>query len=233
MISKLGHTDRLLILKKPFDTVEALQLAHALTEKWWLLQQVKSHVVELELKVTERTRELKQTNDTLQLEVVERKNTEDTLRTKTDQLQAITDAMMVFLQSGDWRTPSTVLLNSALSQTGSEYGFVGVVADRSLRILAQAGLESHPSVNRESYDQAMKTFGEVGYFEITSLANLFGSVITQGAGNFQRSRCERFRSRVAAGTSAAQTFPWRAHFQREGSGGNDRGCQSSRRIQRR
>jgi len=34
MIAKLGHTDRLLILKKPFDPVEVQQLAGALTEKW-------------------------------------------------------------------------------------------------------------------------------------------------------------------------------------------------------
>jgi two-component system, sensor histidine kinase and response regulator len=34
MIAKLGRTDRLLILKKPFDPVEVRQLASALTEKW-------------------------------------------------------------------------------------------------------------------------------------------------------------------------------------------------------
>jgi len=38
MFEKLGHRDGLLILKKPFDTVEAFQLAHTLTEKWWLHQ---------------------------------------------------------------------------------------------------------------------------------------------------------------------------------------------------
>src|SRR5688572_13291878 len=36
MLRKLGHTDRLVILKKPFDNVEAMQLANALTEKWSL-----------------------------------------------------------------------------------------------------------------------------------------------------------------------------------------------------
>lgn len=86
---------------------------------------------------------------------------------------------MVFLQSGDWRKPNAVLLHSALNQTGSEYGFLGVVADRSLRILAQEGLESHPAADRESYDRAMRSFLEAGYFEITNLTNLFGSVITQ------------------------------------------------------
>ena len=36
IIRKLGHVDRLLILKKPFDTVEVCQLACALTQKWHL-----------------------------------------------------------------------------------------------------------------------------------------------------------------------------------------------------
>jgi signal transduction histidine kinase len=34
MLAKLGRTDRLLFLKKPFDPVEVCQLASALTEKW-------------------------------------------------------------------------------------------------------------------------------------------------------------------------------------------------------
>ncbi|HUZ08147.1 MAG TPA: ATP-binding protein, partial [Candidatus Paceibacterota bacterium] len=50
--------DGLLILKKPFDTVEALQLAHALTEKWWLHQQSRLKMEELEGLVARRTGEL-------------------------------------------------------------------------------------------------------------------------------------------------------------------------------
>ena len=34
IIEQLGQSDRLLLLKKPFDPIEALQLAHALTCKW-------------------------------------------------------------------------------------------------------------------------------------------------------------------------------------------------------
>ena len=34
MVSELGRTDRLLILKKPFDAIEVCQLALAMTEKW-------------------------------------------------------------------------------------------------------------------------------------------------------------------------------------------------------
>jgi two-component system sensor histidine kinase/response regulator len=56
---KLGQSDRLVILKKPFDNVEALQLATALTEKWNLAQQVRGQLENLEKQVQERTRELR------------------------------------------------------------------------------------------------------------------------------------------------------------------------------
>src|ERR1043165_4894621 len=39
MIARVGQSDRLVILKKPFDNVEVLQLANAITAKWALLQQ--------------------------------------------------------------------------------------------------------------------------------------------------------------------------------------------------
>jgi len=59
MAEKLGHSDKLVILKKPFDNVEALQLAIALTEKWHLTQQARSQLANLEKLVDERTRELR------------------------------------------------------------------------------------------------------------------------------------------------------------------------------
>ena len=34
IIDRLGQTDRLLILKKPFDSIEVRQMALALTTKW-------------------------------------------------------------------------------------------------------------------------------------------------------------------------------------------------------
>lgn len=55
---KLGHADRLLILKKPFDSIEVLQLADMLTHKWSLAHQGKNHLAELERMIGERTREL-------------------------------------------------------------------------------------------------------------------------------------------------------------------------------
>jgi signal transduction histidine kinase/DNA-binding response OmpR family regulator len=59
MIGRLGQSDRLVILKKPFDNVEALQLATALTEKWRLARQAKTELAALERMVEQRTAELR------------------------------------------------------------------------------------------------------------------------------------------------------------------------------
>ncbi len=62
MVAKLGRSDRLVILKKPFDNIEVLQLASALTEKWDLYQQAKSKLEDLERMVRERTSALQTAN---------------------------------------------------------------------------------------------------------------------------------------------------------------------------
>lgn len=58
MADRLGHTDRLLVLKKPFDSIEVLQLAISLTEKWNLGKQAMLKRRELERLVHARTKEL-------------------------------------------------------------------------------------------------------------------------------------------------------------------------------
>ena len=63
MREKLGRSDRLVILKKPFDNIEALQLVAALTEKWCLARKAKSQLENLETMVEERTRELREAKE--------------------------------------------------------------------------------------------------------------------------------------------------------------------------
>jgi signal transduction histidine kinase len=65
MLKKLGYSDRLVILKKPFDSIEVLQLAISMTEKWRLYYQAKLRLDELEAMVGERTVALKKTNNEL------------------------------------------------------------------------------------------------------------------------------------------------------------------------
>jgi two-component system NtrC family sensor kinase len=57
---KLGRTDKMLILKKPFDSIEVRQLADALTEKWRLAREARAKLEDLEERVAERTRELRE-----------------------------------------------------------------------------------------------------------------------------------------------------------------------------
>jgi signal transduction histidine kinase len=80
MIEKLGQSDRLVILKKPFDTIEVLQLAHALSEKWTLGQAARVRTDQLEAMVAARTAELAAANEKLKIEMDERARTEEVLR---------------------------------------------------------------------------------------------------------------------------------------------------------
>jgi PAS domain S-box-containing protein len=65
MMSDLGHSDNLVILRKPFEAVEVLQLAHSFTRKWLLARQVRAHIEELDGLVQSRTRNLQEANEAL------------------------------------------------------------------------------------------------------------------------------------------------------------------------
>ena len=65
IITRLGQTDRLLILKKPFDNVEVSQLAISLTEKWTLGFYARLKMSQLEGMVEERTHDLQKARDEL------------------------------------------------------------------------------------------------------------------------------------------------------------------------
>ncbi len=63
VIQRLGQSDRLLILRKPFDSIEAWQLANALTAKWSLQHTARTRRAELETEVRERTAEIQQARE--------------------------------------------------------------------------------------------------------------------------------------------------------------------------
>jgi diguanylate cyclase (GGDEF)-like protein len=78
--SRLGRTDRLLLLKKPFDNAEVCLLAYTLTEKWHLARQAQGRLQELERMVQARTIDLQRANEHLKREITWRKEAEDRLR---------------------------------------------------------------------------------------------------------------------------------------------------------
>ena len=87
IVVRLKAPDQLVILKKPFDVAEVLQLASAMTSKWTLTQQARSHLVNLEGAIRARTEELQLSNEQLQAEVREREATEQALRATQEMLK--------------------------------------------------------------------------------------------------------------------------------------------------
>ena len=59
----LGSSDSLIVLKKPFDHIEALQLAQALAQKWTLGRENESRLAQMNALIRERTQELKFAED--------------------------------------------------------------------------------------------------------------------------------------------------------------------------
>ncbi len=84
---RLGATDRVVILKKPFDAIEVLQLANALAQKWKLLKQSRLKVETLEQIVNKRTQELQDYNEQLRAEILQRKIAEKEQRATQEKLK--------------------------------------------------------------------------------------------------------------------------------------------------
>ncbi len=62
LLARLGHSDKLIVIKKPFEPIEILQSASALSRKWQNARALKRHVEGLELVVTDRTSGLEAAN---------------------------------------------------------------------------------------------------------------------------------------------------------------------------
>lgn len=113
MAAKLDSPDRLVILKKPFDAVEVLQLAHALTEKWRLVQEVKSKMDHLESLVEQRTK-------VLQMEIAERRRAAEALRQSEERYQLLFQKNPLSTWLIDVNTLGFVAVNEAATQ---KYGY--------------------------------------------------------------------------------------------------------------
>ncbi len=109
---RLGRSENLLILKKPFDSIEIAQLAATLTKKWTLAKRASMKMDELEQMVKERTHELATTNKHIQQEIAERKRAEEELKRPKAFLANIINALddPVFVKDQEHRW---VILNDA------------------------------------------------------------------------------------------------------------------------
>src|SRR5260370_16257102 len=62
VVARLGHSDKLLVLRKPAEPIEVLQCATALSRKWENERLVKDHVGRLQEVITVRTHGLEAAN---------------------------------------------------------------------------------------------------------------------------------------------------------------------------
>ena len=115
MLKKLGYSDRLVILKKPFDNIEVLQLAISMTEKWRLYQHAKERLEDLEQMVDERTRLLRQANAELAA-------ANDQLRAATDKTQKMAERVLMAS-----KTKSEFLANMSHEIRTPMNGVIGMV----------------------------------------------------------------------------------------------------------
>jgi signal transduction histidine kinase len=115
MLKKLGYSDRLVILKKPFDNIEVSQLAISLTEKWRLYQHAKLRLEDLEKMVHERTLVLEATNSKLA-------NANQQLVVATEKTQKMAEAALVAN-----KTKSEFLANMSHEIRTPMNGVIGMV----------------------------------------------------------------------------------------------------------
>ena len=92
IVEKVGSSDRLVILKKPFDNIEVLQLAHAMTQKWLMTRHAAVKLEDLDRLVHERTRELETLNRQLTAEIADREHAQAAQRLSEERLASAFDA---------------------------------------------------------------------------------------------------------------------------------------------
>jgi two-component system cell cycle sensor histidine kinase/response regulator CckA len=147
IVQELGSSDNFVVLKKPFDNIELLQLAHALTMKWQLAKQARLRLHELDQLVAQQTAKLTATNEKLRAEIRRRERTELKLRGSEHRFQLAFKASAI---------PMAIM--HAPSQTYLEVNeaFVTLLGHERADILGSSPLDLKMLVHPDDCDRAME-----------------------------------------------------------------------------
>ncbi|MFH1498721.1 MAG: response regulator [Verrucomicrobiota bacterium] len=115
LLARIGSSDQIVIIKKPFDPIEVLQLANALTKKWRLTHALRRRLADLEAAVQARTVDLQAANTRLREEIAGRMRTQAELAAARDHAVDADRAKSAFLanMSHEIRTPMNGVIGMA------------------------------------------------------------------------------------------------------------------------
>jgi predicted signal transduction protein with EAL and GGDEF domain len=214
MTARIRNTDRVLILKKPFDTIEVRQLAHALRARWQLARLATMRLEELGEQVRRHTDELEAAKRRLEEEARAREQVLAQLAESNEQIRALA------FQDGLTGLPNRRVLHDNLekllarsSRRQTEFAVLFVDLDNFKRINDTVGHHGADEVLR----QLATTLGELIRAEdvlalyvrqgvepdaTASFASILDSVVSRVGGDEFVILLPELRDRFAAGTVA-------------------------------
>ncbi len=167
IIRSLGKSDSLLILKKPFDNVEALQLAHALTKKWSVTSQASSRMASLESAGEGCTRELALAKGLLHAELARGAGLESKLREWEQCFLHLFETAPV---------PLAILKSDTLAHAGANQPYLGLIGHSREEVLEKTPRELGLPENPVAFEDIIKTLrsGQPVTRQATTLVNSAG-----------------------------------------------------------
>jgi GGDEF domain-containing protein/CheY-like chemotaxis protein len=222
MTAAFGQTDRVLILKKPFDTVEVRQLAHALQRRWQLVRTAALTVEDLTALIDKRTGELAAANAALEQEAAAREDALRRLNDSNEQVRALA------YEDGLTGLPNRRLLNEHLERVlgrarrkGTDFAVLFIDLDNFKLINDTVGHHAADEVLRtfaETLTQLIRSDDVVGLHadpadldSTASVAPLTGSVLSRLGGDEFIVLLPELRDRFAAGAVAQRIL---AHLEK-------------------
>jgi len=153
MTAAFGRTDRVLILKKPFDTVEVRQLAHSLQRRWELSRLAALKVQDMTAVIDAQTRELRAANEALKNEAALRDDALRRLGESNEQIRALA------YQDGLTGLPNRRLFNEHLEKVlgrsrrkGTEFALLFIDIDNFKLI--------NDTIGHQAADQVLRSLAE-------------------------------------------------------------------------
>ncbi len=165
---RIGQTDKLLILMKPFNSIEVIQLANSLTAKWNLKREIQVQLEHLAACVAQRTTQVQEANERAQ-QAIARRITGGGRPSGSSESAAGFQAKEEFLaiMSHELLTPMNALAAKATELLGTtldpaQRGYVVVIQQAAQDMMALIGdmhqfMTAPPAAVSSSFNEASPT----------------------------------------------------------------------------